>query len=87
MIASDQATTAYRGCGVNYVIGEIMGIITLTKQGPITSPASTGQRNDDLSQEMIEAGLRAFRDWDRSGDWSEERLVAAIYRRMKALDK
>ena len=33
---------------------------------------------------MVESGVAAYWDWDKSDDWSVERLVDAIFRAMAA---
>lgn len=48
------------------------------------SVESSAPAEVEITDAMIEAGCRAFTEWDRSDDWRLENLVAAVYRQMKA---
>jgi hypothetical protein len=38
---------------------------------------------DEITAEMIEAGMDAYEEWDAKNDYDLSRLVAEIYRRME----
>lgn len=42
--------------------------------------------SDDVTPEMVEAGIKAWDRWQRSSDYSVNQLVAEIYRAMRDAD-
>lgn len=38
----------------------------------------------EITPAMIKAGVEVFEDWEMRDDWSIERLVSDLYRRMKS---
>lgn len=54
----------------------------ISKPSEIGTPELT---EIEITPAMIAAGIEAFEDWEMRDDWSSERLVCAVYLRMKNL--